>query len=352
MSGTHHSTNSGVTAVRQGFGFDDGALWRWMSANIEGFSGPLSVMQFKGGQSNPTYRIATPTKTYVLRRQPPGAHLKGAHSVEREARVLGSLGSAKFPVAHVYGLCTDSSVIGSQFYIMELVEGRIFWNATFPEVPHEERVRYFDAMNATIAQLHCIDHAGIGLGDFGRAGNYIERQITRLSKQYQDDPEAGRSSEMDRVIEWLGYHIPPEDDSTLVHGDFRCDNLIFHPTEPRVLAVLDWELSTIGNPFADFAYHSMMYRMPPEIVAGLGGADLSALRIPEEAEYVAAYCRRLGRPGNAQYDFYIVFNFFRLAAIFHGIRGRVIRGTAANAQAKTRAEAFPKLARLALDWIA
>lgn len=349
MSAATQEANAGTTPVREGYSFDEAALSRWMDANVEGFAGPLAVEQFKGGQSNPTYKLLTPGRNYVLRRKPPGPVLKGAHAVEREAKVLSALGSVGFPVAHVYGLCTDESVIGSWFYVMEMVEGRIFWEATFPDVPAAERPAYFDAMNATIAQLHSIDHEAVGLGDYGKPGNYFARQVGRWSKQYLEDELAGRDPNMDALVEWLPTAIPDGDETSVVHGDFRCDNMIFHPTEPRVIAVLDWELSTLGHPLADFAYHAMMYHMPPHIVAGLVGADLDALNIPTEAEYVAAYCRRTGRETIPSWDFYMAFNFFRLAAIFHGIKGRYLRGTAASAHAKDRAEAFPVLAKLARE---
>lgn len=338
--------NVGTTPVRDAHRFDEAAFAAWMKANVEGFEGPLTVEQFKGGQSNPTYKLLTPSRSYVLRRKPPGQLLKGAHAVEREAQVLIGLGKAGFPAAHVFGLCTDDGVIGTTFYVMEMVEGRIFWDATLPEIAHGDRPAYFDAMNATIAQLHGIDYQAVGLGDYGRPGNYFERQIARWSKQYLEDTEAGRDPNMDQLIEWLPANIPPGDETTIVHGDFRIDNMIFHPTEPRVLAVLDWELSTLGHPLADFAYHAMMYHMPPHIVAGLAGADLEALNIPSEEAYVAAYCKRTGRAAMPNYQFYMAFNFFRMAAIFHGIKGRVIRGTASSAQAAERAKAFPELAQI------
>jgi aminoglycoside phosphotransferase (APT) family kinase protein len=344
------AANAGTAPVREAYRFDEDRLAVWMDANVAGYRGPLTVEQFKGGQSNPTYKLVTPDRAYVLRRKPPGPILKGAHAVEREARVLTALGPQGFPVAHVHGLCTDDSVIGSWFFVMEMVEGRIFWDATFPDVERSQRARYFDAMNETIAALHRFEPEAIGLGDYGRPGNYFERQIARWSKQYLEDVDAGRDPGMDRLVEWLPQHIPAGDESRIVHGDFRCDNMIFHPTEPRVLAVLDWELSTLGHPLADFAYHATMFRMPPDIVAGLGGADLVALGIPSESEYVAAYCERAGRPliPERDYAFYMAFNFFRLAAIFHGIKGRVIRGTAASAHAKERAASLPGLIHLAL----
>lgn len=345
------AANAGTTIVRDAHRFDEAQLSVWMHENVEGFAGPLSVEQFKGGQSNPTYKLVTPSRSYVLRRKPPGPLLKGAHAVDREARILSALGPVGFPVAHVYGLCADDTIIGSWFFVMEMIEGRIFWDTTFPDVRIGERAAYFDAMNATIAQLHRIDPAAAGLSDFGRPGNYFERQISRWSKQYLEDADAGRDPDMDRLIEWLPANIPAGDETRIVHGDFRCDNLIFHPTEPRVLAVLDWELSTLGHPLADFAYHAMMFQMPPDIVAGLGGANLAALGIPSETEYLATYCKRTRRPliAQSEYDFYIAFNFFRIAAIFHGIKGRVVRGTAASAHAKERAASLPRLIALARD---
>ena len=230
---------------------------------------------------------------------------------------------------------------------MGMVEGRVFWDATFPSVSNAERPAYFDAMNKTLAYLHQLNPKDIGLEDFGKPGNFFQRQIARWSKQYLEDVEAGRDDNMDKVIEWLNGRVPEGDEVCIVHGDFRCDNMIFHPTEPRVIAVLDWELSTLGNPLSDFCYHTTMYHMPPDIVAGLANADIAALNIPSEKEYIAAYCRRTGRDGIPNYAFYLVFNFFRLAAIFHGIKGRALRGTAASAQAQERAKKFPELARIA-----
>ncbi|BAI95097.1 aminoglycoside phosphotransferase [Sphingobium sp. TA15] len=339
--------NSGTAAVRPGYELDLGALDAWMRAHVSDYAGPLTIEQFKGGQSNPTYKLLTPGKTYVLRKQPPGPLLKGAHALDREARVLAALSRAGFPVAAVHGLCTDPAVIGTIFYVMDMVEGRIFWDAALPGVSPPERAALFDAMNATIADLHSIDHVAAGLADYGRPGNYFERQIARWSRQYLEDAQAGRDPYMDRLVEWLPAHIPPGEETSIVHGDFRIDNLIFHPTQPRVLAVLDWELSTLGHPGADFAYHAMMYRMPPHIVAGLGESDPAALGIADEEAYLAAYCRRRGLADMPGYDFYVAFNFFRLAAIFHGIKGRVIRGNASSAQARERVAVLPELMRLA-----
>jgi len=340
-------TNLGTTPVREKLRFDEEGLSRWMEANIADFSGPLLVEQFKGGQSNPTYKLVTPNRAYVLRRKPPGQLVKGAHAIEREAQVLTALGGTSFPVARIYGLCTDESVIGTWFYVMSMVEGRIFWDATLPEISSVERCAYFDAMNATIAQLHSISYQTIGLADYGRTGNYFQRQISRWSMQYREDIQAGTDLNMDRLINWLPLNIPAGDETSIVHGDFRIDNMIFHPTEARVIAVLDWELSTLGHPLSDFAYNAMMYHMPSHIVAGLAGMDLRALGIPDEAEYIAAYCRRTGRENIPDYRFYIAFNFFRIAAIFHGIKGRVVRGTASSAQASQRAAVFPELASIA-----
>ena len=342
------TTNSGTTAVREGYAFDEAALERWMTQNLDGFAGPLSVEQFKGGQSNPTYKLITPSRSYVLRKKPGGQLLKGAHAVEREARVLSALEDTGVPVARVYGQCENESVIGTGFFIMEMVEGRIFWDATVPGVSNAERGAIFDAMNDTIARLHMVDYQAVGLGDYGKPGNYFARQVNRWSQQYFADELAGRDANMDRLIAWLEANLPQDDDAaSVIHGDFRIDNMIFHPTEPRILAVLDWELSTLGHPGADFAYHAMMYRMPPHIVAGLRGADIAAYGIPDEAEYLAVYCRRTGRASMPGYDYYMAFNFFRLAAIFHGIKGRVANGTAASAQAEQRVQVLPELMDIA-----
>jgi aminoglycoside phosphotransferase (APT) family kinase protein len=345
--GIAHDVNTGTGPVREAYRFNEVRLDAWLSTNIEDYLGPLTVEQFKGGQSNPTYQLNTPRRRYVLRRKPPGRLLPGAHAIEREAWVLKALSSVGFPVPRLYGLCTDESVIGTPFYIMERIEGRIFWDATFAQVGLNERPAFFEAMNATLATLHEIDYARIGLAEFGKPGNYFQRQIARWSQQYMADRDAGRDPNMDRLIEWLPANIPPEDETRIVHGDFRVDNLIFHPREPHILAVLDWELATLGHPLADFAYHSMMYRMPPHIVAGLAGADLPALNIPDEASYVAAYCRRTGRAALPGYEFHLAFNFFRVAAIFHGIKARVLRGTATSAQARARVQILPELTELA-----
>lgn len=262
---------------------------------------------------------------------------------------MAALGPAGFPVPRVHGLCEDDAVIGSAFFVMNMVEGRIFWDATFSQLARGERAAHMDAMNATLAALHCTDPNAVGLRDYGRRGGYVARQVARWSKQYLEEEAAGRHPAMDRLVEWLPQHLPARDETTLVHGDFRADNMIFHPAEPRVVAVLDWELSTLGDPLADFAYHAMAYRMPRDIQGGIAGVDPVAHGLPSEAEYVASYCRRTGREALPTLDYYIAFNMFRFAAILHGIRGRALRGTAANSQAQQMGELFPRVAQLAWD---
>lgn len=327
---------------------DVAGLQSWMEATVPSFRGPLRVEKFAGGQSNPTFRLSTPTNTYVMRRKPLGPIHRSAHAVDREYRVLRALGRQGFPVPAVLGLCTDDAVIGSWFYVMELVNGRIFWNSSLPELPASERGAAFDSMNETIARLHMVDVEAAGLEDFGRPGNYVERQIERFAKQYRADAAAGRLGVMDRLIEWLSKNMPPQEGGrSIVHGDFKVDNLVFHPTEPRVIAVLDWELSTLGDPLADFAYNMMMYRMPAGLGSSLSSDESSRTGLPSEAEYIAAYCRRTGRDGIPKLSYYVAFNMFRLAAIIHGIAGRVIRGNASHAQAHQHVARFEPLARAA-----
>ncbi|MGL5839257.1 MAG: phosphotransferase family protein [Sphingorhabdus sp.] len=328
---------------------DHSVLQRWLEQHLPDWRGPLGLERFSGGQSNPTYRLTSPARHYVLRSKPVGPILKGAHAIEREARVMQTLHGTGFPVPQVLALCDDSTIIGAPFYIMELVEGRIFWDARLPECAPAERAALFDAMNATVAQLHSLDPATVGLADYGRAENYFGRQIGRWAGQYESDQEAGRDAAMDELIAWLLANIPSGDQCAIVHGDCRIDNMIFHSTEPHVVAVIDWELSTLGHPLADFAYHTMMYRMPADIVAGLHEADLVALGLPSEAEYVAAYAKRSGRAGISNWNFYMAFSFFRLAAICHGIKGRLLRGNASGANADHYARSYPRLARLGAD---
>lgn len=348
---------SGATiAVRDNARFDAVALERWMVANVPGFAGPMSVEQFAGGQSNPTFRLVTPRRAYVMRRKPAGLLLKGAHAVDREARVMQALEGAGFPVPHVHALCQDESIIGSWFYVMDLVEGRIFWNGDFPGVGLADKAAHLDAMNATMAQLHALDPAALGLADYGRPDGYLRRQIERWSRQYREDEAVGRNADMDFLVEWLPAHAPTDEAVSVVHGDFRVDNMIFHPERPEVIAVLDWELSTLGHPVVDFAYNLMMYRAPEGMPWSLAGLDLAALGYPDEAAYAAAYLRRTGRDEIADLDVYVAFNLFRLAAIIHGIKGRMIRGTAASADAAAMVAHLEPLAaaarRVAEDWVA
>src|SRR5712671_860611 len=305
----------------------------WMRGHIDGFRGPLAAEQFAGGQSNPTYKLLSGAGSYVLRRKPLGQLLPSAHAVDREFRVMRALAETAVPVPRVYALCEDDAVIGSAFYVMEHLDGRIFWDQRLPEIASAaERGAMFESMNRVIADLHKVDYAAVGLGDFGRPGNYMGRQIARWSRQYRAS-ETESIAAMDNLIEWLPEHLPPESPPAIVHGDYRMDNLIFHKSEPRVVGVLDWELSTIGDPLADFAYHVMTWRVTPELFRGLAGVDFAALGIPDEAEYVAAYCRRTGREAIAGWEFYLVYSLFRIAAILQGIAKRAIDGTAAGADA-------------------
>jgi aminoglycoside phosphotransferase (APT) family kinase protein len=337
----------GTMPVVERLRFEVAPLEAWMREHVEGFRGPLTVEQFRGGQSNPTYRLSAPSGRYVLRRKPPGKLLPSAHAVDREYRVISALGKTGFPVPRSYALCLDEAVVGTAFYIMDYVDGRVFWDPTLADLPRAERGAIYEAMNDTIARLHRTDHAAIGLADFGRPGNYVGRQIDRWTKQYQAS-ETERIEAMDRLIEWLPKNVPADEEVSLVHGDFRLDNMIFDVRAPRVRAVLDWELSTLGNPLGDFAYHAMSWRLPPGSFRGLGEADLRALGIPGEEEYRAAYCRRTGRREIPHWDFYMAYNMFRLAAILQGIMGRVREGTAASQKAHEAGARAKVLA--ALGW--
>ena len=305
----------------------------WLTKNVVGFVGPVSLKKFDGGQSNPTYLLTAASGRYVLRRQPLGPILKGAHAVDREARVMRALGGVGFPVPPVKALCTDTSIIGSAFYIMDFADGRIFWDGAFPDVPHDKRAAYQSAMVATLAELHKHDPAALGLSDYGRPERYFERHLQRWKAQYHGDEAAGRYDDMDAVADWLEARIPPDNAACVVHGDYRIDNLVFDPNEPRVIAVLDWELSTLGDPIVDLAYSLLMYRVPSKLPWGLADRDLSALGLPDEATYVASYCRQVGREYIPDLDTYVVFNLFRMAAIIHGIKGRLLRGNAASPDA-------------------
>jgi aminoglycoside phosphotransferase (APT) family kinase protein len=335
-------------AVRPGFELDAEALKAWMASHVDLPPGPLRLSQFSGGQSNPTYRVDAGPLAFVLRRKPPGPLLKGAHDVLREARVMTALGDAGFPVPRILGVCEDPDVLGSAFYLMAHVQGRIVWDPATDLHGPTERAAVFDAMNATLAQLHALDIDRLGLGDYGRQGGFVARQTALWTRQYQGDAEAGRDANMDRLAAWLGERDGLTDETSVVHGDFRIDNLILHADRPEVAAVIDWELSTLGHPLADFAYHLMTYRLPVHL-GGLLGRDLPALGAPSEADYVEAYRQRTGRADMADLDVLVAFNLFRFAAIIHGIRGRVIRGNAVSPKARKRADEFPELARLAWE---
>ena len=339
---------SGAGDVRAGQEIDPGPLADYMRSHVEGFDGRLTVKQFRGGQSNPTYLLESSSGRYVLRRKPPGKLLKSAHAVDREFTVISALYAAGFPVPRPYTLCKDDAVAGTMFYIMDFVDGRIFWDLDLPGLAPDERQAIYDDANRTIARLHSFDVGSVGLADYGKPGNYFARQISRWTKQYRAS-ETGAIGEMDRLIDWLPANIPDDESVSIVHGDFRLDNMVFHPEEPRVLAVLDWELSTIGHPIGDFTYHLMAWQMPEIGIGstGLAGKDLDALGIPSEQEYLDWYCRRTGREdGILNREFYAAYNFFRLAAILQGIAGRVRDGTAASAHAAAAVNAVQPLAKL------
>jgi aminoglycoside phosphotransferase (APT) family kinase protein len=325
--------NTGTKAPDAAARLDLQALDAWLADTIEGYAGPLDVRQFKGGQSNPTYQLITPAKTYVLRRKPPGPLLQSAHAVDREFRVISALHPTGFPVARPYGLCTDEGVIGAVFYVMEMVEGRVLWDQTLPAYSPPERRALYMAQLQTLADLHNTDYAAIGLADYGRPGNYMGRQIERWTRQYRAS-ETEPIAAMERLIEWLPATTPVQERTSIVHGDYRLDNMIMHPVEPRVTAVLDWELSTLGEPLADFTYLLMNWRHGALTTI----ADLAAHGIPTEQEYVAEYCRLTGREGVADVSWYFAYNAFRLAAICQGIAGRVRDGTASSAHARATAQ--------------
>lgn len=330
--------------------FDVNRLADYLAPRLEGFEGDFILARFSGGQSNPTYRLEGPGASFVLRTKPGPASqlLPSAHAVEREFRIQAALRDTDVPVARVFHLCADEAVIGRAFYVMEHVVGRVFWEPALPGLPPAERAALFDEMNRVIAALHAVDPAAVGLADYGKPGNYFARQISRWSRQYQ----ASRTEDvpaMDALIEWLPAHIPVENPEpvTLVHGDFRLDNLIFHAHEPRVIAILDWELSTLGHPLADFAYHCMVWHVLPEVFRGIAGLDFDALGIPQPDEYVARYLRRTGRTIHGDWNFYLAYNMFRMASILQGIRKRIDEGTAASAEAMQAGAAARPLAELA-----
>jgi len=315
--------------------FDMAALESYLHANINGFTGSLSVEQFKGGQSNPTFKLITPGKAYVLRSKPgPAAKLlPSAHAIDREFRVMSGLACSAVPVAQMHTLCEDESVIGRAFYVMDFVDGRVLWDPQLPGILPEQRAAIFDEMNRVMAALHKVDFASAGLSEYGKHEGYLARQIARWSKQYRASVTESIPA-MDALIEWLPAHIPAGEETSIVHGDYRLDNVIFHSTEPRILAVLDWELSTLGHPLADFAYHCMTWYLPPGAGRGLGSVDLTGSGIPKVQDYIARYCERTGRQdGIPNFEFYMAYNLFRMAGILQGIMKRVVDGTAASAQA-------------------
>jgi aminoglycoside phosphotransferase (APT) family kinase protein len=313
---------------------DLGRLEAYLRERIAGFAGPLVVEQFKGGQSNPTFRVSAGGRRYALRRKPPGKLLPSAHAVEREYRVMTALRDSDVPVPRTWCLCEDESVIGTAFYVMDCVDGRIFWDPALPGMNNTERAAIFAEMNRVIAALHRLDFSALGLEDYGRSGGYLARQIARWTKQYRAS-ETEKIEAMEQLIAWLPENIPAGDETAIVHGDYRLDNLIFHQSEPRIVAVLDWELSTLGHPLADFAYHCMSWRVAGGPFRGMLGLDLPALGIPSEADYVAAYCRRAERGliDPDAWDFYLAYNMFRAAGIAQGIMKRALDGIATSAHA-------------------
>jgi aminoglycoside phosphotransferase (APT) family kinase protein len=335
---------TGTRPVAPQHAFDVERLAAWMREHVDESTGALAISQFKGGQSNPTYLVDAGERRYALRRKPPGKLLPSAHAVDREYRVMTALAATDVPVPKTYALCEDPEVIGTAFFLGDYVEGRVLWDPTLPGMTREQRAAHYAELNRVIAALHRVDVHAVGLDDNGRPGNYLARQIDRWTRQYRAS-ETERIEAMDHLIEWLPAHLPPGEETSIVHGDYRIDNVIFHPAEPRILAVLDWELSTLGHPLSDFAYHCMTWRMPEGPHGrGLAGADLAALGIPDEREYVARYCRATGRAGIANFEYYLAFNMFRLAAILQGVMARALQGNAASADAlaagaRTRATA-------------
>jgi aminoglycoside phosphotransferase (APT) family kinase protein len=352
----------GTRPVSDQHAFDTAALTAWLEQNLEGFQGPLSAEMFKGGQSNPTYKLTTPSRSYVMRAKPgPVARLlPSAHAVEREFAVMSGLAGTDVPVPRMYCLCEDESVIGRAFYVMDFVPGRVLWDQSLPDLTGTERGAIYDEMNRVISALHTVKFADRGLAGYGKPGNYFDRQIGRWTRQYQASADgAGPMSQpipaMERLAEWLPAHIPPaardESKVSIVHGDYRLDNLMFDAAAPRVRAVLDWELSTLGHPLADFSYHCMAWHIPHSIGRGIGGLDLAALGIPTEDEYMRRYCDRTGLATvadlKADWNFYLAYNMFRIAAILQGIAKRVEAGTASSAQAAASGRTARPMAELA-----
>lgn len=332
---------------------DIARLSNYLEGRLTGFTGTLEAEKFAGGQSNPTFLLKSGSNKWVLRRKPPGELLASAHAVDREYRVLKALGDTDVPVAKTYLLCEDDEIIGSMFYIMEYLDGRVFWDPQLSEIATPaERGAMYDEMNRVLAALHSVEPASVGLDDFGRPGNYYERQISRWTKQYRAS-ETERSPAMETLIAWLPENMPPDDgEVSLVHGDFRLDNLMFHATEPRIIGVLDWELSTLGHPLADLSYQLMAWHLPDtDAIRGLMGVDRAAIGLPSDADYINAYCERVGRDGISHWNFYMVFCFFRLAAILQGVKKRALIGTASSAEAEARGAMVQPLAEQGLRYL-
>jgi aminoglycoside phosphotransferase (APT) family kinase protein len=331
---------------------DLGALSDYMHKHVDGFTGDLQIEQFKGGQSNPTFMLTAGSQRYVLRTKPaPAAKLlPSAHAIEREFRVMDALSKAGFPAARQYALCEDEAVIGRAFYIMEFMDGRVLWDQSMPNMSNTERAAHYDEMNRVIAQLHTIDYKAIGLETYGKPGNYFGRQIDRWTRQYKAS-ETEHIPAMEHLIEWLPQHIPAGEQTTIVHGDYRLDNMIFHPTEPRILAVLDWELSTLGHPLADFSYHCMSWHIVPGLFRGIAGLDLKSLGIPTEEDYLAKYSERTGIAIHKEdFRFYLAYNMFRMAGILQGIMKRYQDGTAASEQALKNGQAARPMAEMGWEF--
>ena len=350
MTLDRQTTYSGTKDVAPALAFDPARLDAYLSARVPGFAGPITLRQFKGGQSNPTYLVQTPTRGYVLRRKPPGKLLPSAHAVDREFRAISALHPQRFPVAEPLLYCADADVVGTAFYVMSFVDGRVIWEPSMPTFTSAERGAVYAAMNATLAQLHQFDPAAIGLSDFGKGENYVARQIERWSKQYRAS-QTQTIDEMEELIAWLPAHVPRQQRISLVHGDYRLDNMVLADSKPELIALLDWELSTLGDPLADFTYHLMQWEMPASEggpgIATLKDHDLAALGIPSRDEYVAAYVARTGLDPRPDLPIYLAYNFFRVAAILQGIVGRVRDGTATNENAPARAQLVRPLAERA-----
>jgi aminoglycoside phosphotransferase (APT) family kinase protein len=336
-------TISQTTTIRRGHEIDRDVLESYLVANLPGFHGPLDIRQFEGGQSNPTYFLSTPGGDYVLRKKPPGQLLPSAHQVDREYRVMTALKTTGVPVPPTCVMCADERVIGTPFFVMGCVDGRVFRQPHLPGVSAADRAAMYEDMADVLARLHGIDVASVGLSDYGKPGNYYTRQIARWSQQYLA-AKTGEIPAMDRLMEWLPQHIPPGDEIAIVHGDYRVENLIFHPTEPRIVAIVDWELSTLGHPLADLAYNCLTYHLASEALGRVDAGDSDRSGIPDEAAYVASYCRRTGRTEIPDWHFYLAFSMFRLASILQGVYARGLQGNAASAHALQRGAAARQIA--------